>query len=556
MDEVVFRALAKEREKRYQSADEVTTGIKTFDQAPNREKENPDPTSAGLPWSVKVPLIGVGGGFLMMAFLLFSLPEKHRYYFSLSRKLFNPPIISRVSEGTGMFYDLWYNLSLCFMAVGFGTGLHALYRIKAGSQSPVGWNHLRCFILWPLLLAVVGRIATTADRAVFPDLLYQNRPQALALAGLLLAFVLAVVIARLLRRLIILPTAPPPRRARNLTLALGGILTLLATLVIGKHLSVQLPALSQYSGRAFQIYQLRGSQPLDDPDTAMVKQAVITAAGDYADLYRFTFSPFFQTPHGSSYPPWAGLSLDFLCQNPQSAEKHLQAFQQRLRALLPLRIKIAVSDYPESWREVQVRNLAARIQRTFRIPLLILFGLATLLTAFVSKRWLYITLGTGLVAGCGLAALRSWPVPAMLPPSLGTRPPLPRLAMPEYDFTTVEAAIRSMLMAALQGDASHFVQAFSSKSIDRKILDKLPLGMPRIAGYVYEGANASSDDTTANVRIYATEKETAGVVRVRSVSMELTKEEGEWRITSGDILTLLCNPPGDSPPADNAPESP
>jgi hypothetical protein len=38
--------------------------------------------------------------------------------------------------------------------------------------------------------------------------------------------------------------------------------------------------------------------------------------------------------------------------------------------------------------------------------------------------------------------------------------------------------------------------------------------------------------------------------------MELTKEEGEWRITSGDILTLLCNPPGDSPPADNAPESP
>ena len=601
LDEVVFRALAKEREKRYQSADGLRTGVEKSESAPPVGKGTSPTNTTGLPWSVKVALIGVGGGFLMMAFLLFSLPENHRYYFSLSRKLFNPPIISRVSEGTGMFYDLWFNLALGLMVVGFGTGLRALYRIKKGRQSPVGWNHLRCFILWPLLLAVVGRIAAAAVQAAFPDVLYQSRPQALVLAGLLLAFVLAVVIARLLRRLIILPTAPPPRRARNLTLALGGILTLLATLLIGKHLSVQLPALSQYSGRTFQIYQLRGSQPLDDRDTAMVKQAVITAAGDYADLYRFTYSPFFRTPHGTSYPPWAGMSLDFLCQNPQLAEKHLQNFQQRLRALLPWRINIAVSDdyldpwrTPKSplfhgiprpathklasWREENVRSLAGRIQRTFRVPLLILFGLATLLTAFVSKRWLYITLGIGLVAGCGLAALRSWPVPDMLPPAIGTRPPLPSLAVPEYDFTTVPRAMNSLLKAARLGDAPHFMQAFSPKEIDGNTLGKLPLGMPGLVKYAYSGRFFYRDDggytsynenpeydfikgekspeTTAHAFIRKDNKTVPTTVDARRVSVELTWVDDAWRITSGDILTLLCNPPGGSPPAESAVESP
>ena len=575
LDEVVFRTLAKEREKRYQSADGLRAGVEDSDLAPPVRKTASLPKTTGLPWTVKVPLMGVGGGFLLMAFLLFSLPENHRYYFALSRKLFNPSIISRVSEGTGMFYDLWFNLSLCFMAVGFGTGLHALYRIKKGRQSPVGWNHLRCFVLWPLLLAVVGGIATTADQAAFPDFTYQSRPQALVLAGLLLTFVLAVVVARLLRRLILLPTAPSPRRARNLTLALGGILSLLAALVIGKHLSVQLSALRQYSGRSFQIYQLRGSQPLDDPDSAMVQQAVITAAGDYADLYRFTYSPFFRAPHSSSFPPWAGLSLDFLCQDPQMREKHFQAFQQRLRTLLPLRIKIAVAN---TWRGQEVYQLSGRIKQTFSIPLQILVGLAALLTAFVSKRWLYVTLGIGLVAGCGLAAHRSWPVPDMLPPSIGTRPPLPSLTMPEYDFTTVPSAINSLLKAARLGDSPHFLQAFSSQAIGGNTLGKLPLGMPGLVKYVYSarvfyhedgGYDAynenpeyefvrgeKSPETTAHAFIRKDKITGPGTVDSPSISVELSWVDGAWRITQGDILTLLCNPPGDSPPAEEAVESP
>ena len=574
LDEVVFRALAKEREKRYQSADGLRAGVEKSDSSPPVGNGTSLTNTTGLPWSVKVPLIGVGGGFLMMAFLLLSLPEKHRYYFALSRNLFNPLMISRVSEGTGMFYDLWYNLALCTMAVGIGTGLRAIYRIKKGRQSPAGWNHLRCFILWPLLLAVVAGICTTADRAAFPDLTYQSRPQALVPAGLLLAFVLAVVVARLLRRLFILPTAPPPRRTRNLTLALGGILSLLAALVIGKHLSVQLPALSQYSGRSFQIYQLRGSQPLDDPDSAMVKQAVITAAGDYADLYRFTYSPFFRTPQSSSSPPWAGLSLDFLCQDPQMREKHFQSFQQRLRTLLPLRIKIAVAN---TWRWQEVGQLSGRIKQTFSIPLQILLGLAALLTAFVSKRWLYVTLGMGLVAGFGLAALRGWPVPDMLPPSIGTRPPLPNLAMPEYDFTTVPSAMNSLLKAARQGDTPHFLQAFSSKAIDGNTLAKLPLGMQALAKYVYSARvfyhedggydsyhenpeyefikGENSPETTAHAFIRKDQITGPGTVDSPSVSVDLAWVDGAWRITKGDILTLLCKPPGDSPPADNEVES-
>lgn len=153
LDEVVFRALEKEREKRFQSADEVKTGVRDFQDKPPASLSHQD-EAAGLPWSVKRPLLLVGGGFTGLVLMFLSLPEGMGDYYWRLLTFQARSLTLNIPGGLGIFLNLWFGVSVIAMIVGFALGMRTLNRIRTGRQSPAGWIHLRRFVLWPLVCAV------------------------------------------------------------------------------------------------------------------------------------------------------------------------------------------------------------------------------------------------------------------------------------------------------------------------------------------------------------------------------------------------------------------
>ena len=162
LDEVVFRALAKEREKRYQSADEVKSGVTGVGQSVRPIKA---PPVSGMPWSAKLPLILFFAGIIsLFAFTTSTEPFIAQYYW---RKLWDPLSRSGISIGLEsavyqQFLNLWFGSGLLSLLGGAGLGLWNLFQIKRGKLPAAGWVHLRRFILWPCLLAFTARTVLLA----------------------------------------------------------------------------------------------------------------------------------------------------------------------------------------------------------------------------------------------------------------------------------------------------------------------------------------------------------------------------------------------------------
>ncbi|MEO5715244.1 MAG: serine/threonine-protein kinase [Luteolibacter sp.] len=154
LDEVVFRALEKEREKRYQSADEVKTGVRNFQVRPLSGSLSYSGEAVGLPKSVKLPLLLIGGGFTGLVLIFLSLPEGmgENYWRLLTFR--SGGFTINIPSGLRIFLNLWFGISVIAMISGFALGMRTLDRIRKGHQSPDGWIHLRRFVLWPLVCGV------------------------------------------------------------------------------------------------------------------------------------------------------------------------------------------------------------------------------------------------------------------------------------------------------------------------------------------------------------------------------------------------------------------
>ncbi len=156
LDEVVFRTLEKEREKRYQSADALRVGVEESDNAPATGNSIVKMKSDSLPWSVKLPIFLVTGGILALVALLLSLPDGVRQHFWWILTLQNHGSVLGVDLALRIFLNLWFSTGLALIICGFGLGLWNLSRVKRGSQGTAGSKLLLGFTFWPVILLVAG----------------------------------------------------------------------------------------------------------------------------------------------------------------------------------------------------------------------------------------------------------------------------------------------------------------------------------------------------------------------------------------------------------------
>jgi predicted Ser/Thr protein kinase len=500
IDDVVMRALEKERERRYQSADAVRSGLdhaSTYKAAtPNRPADPADQQKRIAAWS-----LGLLGGGLVAALV----------------GLVTSPVIL----GFGAVAFIFGMLGCWWLLIGMKSGRYQATRRKL----------LLVVAFFPVLLGMLWLLALVPLLRGFTDVIYSRQP--LPLLWIIVPFVGAVISGKLLWKLVALPDAekPVPRFFHRWAPVLGTI-ALLLSLLAGKHLSMRLQLLNQYVGLTYQILEARTHQLLGKEDAALVKAAAYRAAGDYADFFRIEFPPSFQSsdPKYSGYPVGA-MGVEFVVDHPRDGRAHINAYEQRLRALLPARIQIDSGNRGLHQREIEfIERITGRI---FGIGLVVLLGTASLLIIFSGRKAFIFSLISGLLVMTGLSAVSTWPAPAMLPPVLGDRPALPELPLHDEDFRSSEAALDSLLKAAALKNAPTFLKAFPSDELDDQLRARLIELMPFFAS-CRRSKNPEYDEarTSAKLDLNFWSQRIAQKPRMREgIVLTLKLQQGEWKIS-------------------------
>jgi hypothetical protein len=295
---------------------------------------------------------------------------------------------------------------------------------------------------------------------------------------------------------------------------------------------MRLRLLNQYVGLTYQIREGQTKQLLGNEDAELVKAAAHRAAGDYADFFQIEFPPSFQSSDFkySAQPPGA-MGVAFVIGHPREAKAHVVSYEQRLRALLPARIRIDSGNPGLHQREIEfMQQITGRI---FGIGLVVFLGTASLLIIFSGRRAFIFSLISGLLVMIGLSAVSTWPVPAMLPPVLGDRPALPELPLYDENLSSPEAAFDSWLKAAALKNVPTFLKAFPSDELDDQLRARLIELMPFFAS-CSRSKNPEYDEarTSAKLDLNFWSQRIAQKPRIReAIVLTLKSQQGEWRIT-------------------------
>ena len=411
LDEVVFRTLEKEREKRYQTADALKAGVETAHSNPAPSISRPvskaaDLSSRILPWSLGL----LGGGLITSAVGYFT---------------------SMTILGLGGIAFTFGTIGCWWLLIG----------MKSGRCAPPHRKLLLTIAFFPALIGLLWLIVINSFSS-FEDVIYSRQP--LPLLWIILPFVIFVIGGKLLWKLVALPgTGPPTQRFRSLQRIafIASTLALVFSMLAAKHLSVHLDLLNRYHGYTFQIRESKTYKILNEEDAALVKGAAFEAAGEYNGFYRIEFPPWFRSKDPSNILNRPGtMGIDFVLDNRWSAERakeHIASYEQRLRSLLPQRIRIDSGNRGLHEREVQRVQIMTR--GIFGIVMLIVLVTASLLSIFTRKMDFIFTLAVGLIATLVLSAIPTWPVPSILPPALGDRPALPMLPLDLGNFGEAES---------------------------------------------------------------------------------------------------------------------
>jgi serine/threonine protein kinase len=449
LDEVVFRILEKERERRYQSADALKEGVQTAESRPaDRDtvrKKTHIPLFIALSFGGLV-LTGMGH--------LVSLAALGRGWF------FSPDFASaesgldHVRLITGALSDLIgkgiTGLGLLtFIGGQIGCWVR-LSRMKSGREEITHRALLRAAAFIPTLLVLV--LVVFNPRRDFTDLIYSRQP--VPLLWVFLAFVIVACSGRFLWKLAALPglTEENPRLQKATTA--GGIIgtaLLILGLLLAKHAVVNLSLLNGYNERTYNFRQARTSH-LGEEDTKVVKKAIGEAAGPYARFYHIGFPlPSRSLTDSGDQSKSMGISMiwDARWASVRS-EAHLDAFGQRLRSLLPPRIRIT-----SVYENFHIQEIATRQEKYSTVARTIpwMAAFASVLVIFTARKLFFCSLGCGMVAVVIFNSLDFHPKSALLPLSLADRPPLPLLpAPPAPDATDAVTTFRRIQEAAKSGD--------------------------------------------------------------------------------------------------------
>ncbi|RYD33340.1 MAG: hypothetical protein EOP87_11160 [Verrucomicrobiaceae bacterium] len=312
----------------------------------------------------------------------------------------------------------------------------------------------------------------------------------------------------------------------------GGILAiamLLVTLLLAKHLVVNLSLLNGYNERRFNFREARTSH-LNDTDTELVSKAIRAAAGAYTGFYQIEF-PIASDGGTKSL----GISMTSGARKAQShSEAHLKAFGQRLRLLLPPRIRIEASREDLHGNQVDSRRKRYHTLAVTAVPWVL--AAASVLAAFTGRRLFFGSLACGMVATVILSSVQLWPAPPMIPPSLADRPPLPltplpRPAAPEMPdaqgavtmFQRIQEAARSGDLAAVKLGMSEGVMTTLNETngwqevVDWLIEQKIFKPDRKLK------CHRTSEDEPWGTSLYVQSAREGG-------PLDMIFEDGEWRI--------------------------
>lgn len=453
LDDVVFRALEKERERRYQSAAEVRSGVENHTTSrPTATSRPPASLSPnGLPFLapwVKWPILLILAGLAVGGAVAIVAPQGMLQYFwkSMLATEYSFPTGRKIEiPGHLVWIQLVLTLSTFSILGGMIWGLWNLNLMKRGRLPLEGRGVLRAFTVWPLTLLAAFEVFRRFSKFGFLDPAFTyDRPWMM-----LVAFGLVYVTCRTLFRITAAPAEKPGRAAKSRWIAAWLSLALLISAEVAtKQLS------GVWMARHYDFGELVVSLPDKDgkgepiPDAhGMVQQAVADAAGEYRDQIHGRYD-------GNE------LKVGFLITDRTLFLKHPEAFYQRFRAALDPkmtgRIGPVKRDAPAWDHDLREQSL----------PHLLII-LATVLAAFLAA-WCGLPAGLvpllgGLAAGGVFVLLPKPPMEPELQKLLIDGPPLETIAAPPLDFSEPAAAVRSLYNAVYSGNPAAFRKALSKK---------------------------------------------------------------------------------------------
>ena len=535
LDEVVFRALAKEREDRFQSAGAVNEGVKTASQS-TAASEQPSKKSDSK-FQNWIPLTVIGGAAATLIGLFTSplLCGLGATAFVLglvglwqSAPEMSPTESAQRFEKWSLFFwmggvlaaviaSFFSHLLFIFGATAAVLGLVgcwiSLSRIKAGTYRSDRHQILLLLAFWPVVIAISifsfsGYFAWLESYSAEGTPLISWQPFLFFLIALLIPSLLGSALWKLVG------TKGVALKSR-LSLAAACILIVVSALA----------AKISYVGSAhFEAYEVEGLQfPPNAEDLegqALVQAAMKEAMGSFADHYSVRY---FTKPNerGGSYEYFA--EVEIAAGSRDAARQHARRLEERLRSLLPEALRQSGSF--RSDRKEVIRGISQRY-RLLILPLLVSLPLIVIIAVLSSGKRTAMLLIFAVGATIAVSRVSWWPHSHTPPLSVGMAPPPPVLPPMEYDFTTTRDAMESMIKAAKKGDKEGFSRGLTSEYREALLNQDSGLAemMQAMAMTKYGGQQARQGDD-ATVRLISPD--------FRG-NMNLVRVNREWKFPKPD----------------------
>ncbi|BCU78649.1 serine/threonine-protein kinase [Luteolibacter sp. LG18] len=488
LDEVVFRALEKERDRRYQSAGEVKSGVEGYSASPARPVIATAATTASglpkLPPAVAWPLGLVVGGIASSLLVLMALPDGYPRVIGLK-------LLGLFGEDYSLLADhpvLRFLFILSGFALGSGCvwGIWNLNLMKRCKLPSEGRNWLNVAVVWlPIVVFSIVVFSRATGWAFWTgpqgDVRLGNAPRELYLW---IPFFCVYGMTRILSAV----TAVRGRVSRlGWVSALLTTVLLLAAQLLTRHLR------SHWSERGFQPcdYSVVVGKTELPPEQVRqeIEEAARTAAGPYFDKIKPTFdgmvlrAGFVDDPSLLELAPLLGASSG--TNQMRSSFSIAQIFDQRLRATLPFAIssRLHASNLDrDEWFQDR-REMAA--------PYLAMGALAVVSSALAGRSRFSIGL-IPVVCGLGALGLCRWiPLPALPADLIGRMISGPQLEEIAEGFSFPRETLKTLVKAAKEKDVKTFREGFTQTSETAKKTDaELAAGMDP-PPYDYSSPSAS-----------------------------------------------------------------
>lgn len=488
LDEVVFRTLEKEREKRFQSADELKSGVGDFDRVlggmePRSQATRSDTSKSGKtvgPAATMAGLLPLTFGLLLAGGTLLGIAA------AAESLLIAAP-------------------GACALVLGFAAGWWALWRMKTGVMPLTGRVLLMVLLVWlPLLGGSVTLAFLIADD--FAPWFGSKGDYLTKVASVFMATFLP---AAGLFHLAALKTGETRQRRTTVIVA---VLLAVGALAGGKHIDGRWPV-ANFRGTLHVKTERSDGWKRQAP---LIEAALREAAGPYGDRMEISEGqdPLFNR---------SAIRVRYFAADRKHWDAHWQAMVKRLAAILPAESYVALD-----WNHLELESYYSRQRLDYSFRHFVISSgilIAAALSALLGASALFPTPWKPLLVFlAGVAALALAPPLARDPLIDGDPlPPLPA-AVASADFSTPETAARSVLDAAHVGDLETLKRGMSRRN--RTFLDNRD-GWDIAMENLGQRAVVSRSNRPQSI---PNRREIDCEMRGGSRRLDMFFEDGEWRL--------------------------